>query len=68
MARRVSSWKLSATLAGLIAMVVAGLSLGRSGLNGHGWWSLLAFLVIAFTVISALTMVLVPRGPKQRRS
>lgn len=63
-----SSWKLSAFLAGLLAAVIATISLGSMNLLGHGWWSLLAFLAIAFTVIGALTVLLAPRRSKAPRS
>jgi membrane protein YdbS with pleckstrin-like domain len=64
-----SSWKLSAFLVCLLAAMVATISLGATNdLSTHGWWSLLAFLAIAFAVIGVLTVLLVPRRSKTRRS
>lgn len=56
-----SSWKLSALLAGLVAMAMATIAVGALGLDGRGGWSIVAFVAVAFVCVGVLTVVLVPR-------
>lgn len=56
------SWRLSATLVGLVAMVVAGWAVNALDIDNSGSLYFVAWLALAFGFIGIATVVLVPRA------
>lgn len=62
------TWKLSATLVGLVAVVVAGRAGNALGVDNSGSLNFVAWLAIAVGFIGIATVVLVPGAKfRQRR-
>ena len=61
------TWRLSATLVGLVAMVVAGWAVNALDIDNSGSVYFVAWLAIAIGFIGIATVVLVPRAKSRQR-
>jgi uncharacterized membrane protein HdeD (DUF308 family) len=60
-------WRLSATLVGLVAMVVAGWAVDALDIDNSGSLYFVAWLALAFGFIGIATVVLVPHARSRQR-
>jgi hypothetical protein len=61
------TWRLSATLVGLVAMVVAGWAVNAIDIDNSGSFYFVAWLALAVGFIGIATVVLVPRAKSRER-